>query len=141
MALPRWRKKRFKDEGVYGFPVIPMIDVMLNLLIFFMLISRYLPPALSVTLPEASNAIPEDRMAISLAIDSEGALVVDGQPANWEELPGLLNGKDPETQVRIGADRTVDYDYVVKAMDAAASAGLVHVALEASQPDTPLPQP
>jgi biopolymer transport protein ExbD len=141
MALATWRKKRYKDEPSYGFPVIPMIDVMLNLLIFFMLISRYLPPALSVTLPEASNAIPEDRMAVSIAIDAEGTLFVDGESATWEELPGMLTGRDPETQVRIGADRTVDYDYVVQAMDAAASAGLTHVALEASQPDTPLPQP
>ena len=126
------RRKRgsYLLEPAGTFPVIPMIDVMLNLLIFFMLISRYLPPSLNVALPQAASASVDDRPAIAISVDVHGGLAVDGQAQDWEALPGLLEGKDPATQVRIAADRGTDYDYIVKAMDAAGKAGLVHIALE-----------
>ena len=124
------RRGRFLLEPAGSFPVIPMIDVILNLLIFFMLISRYLPPSLNVALPQAASASVDDRPAIAISVDVKGALAVDGDPHPWDALPGLLAGKDPATQVRIAADRGTDYDYVVQAMDAAGKAGLVHIALE-----------
>src|SRR5688572_29745416 len=102
-----------------------MIDVMLCLLIFFMLISRYLPPSLNVALPQAASASVDDRPAVAIAIDLKGGLTVNGDAQSWDALPGLLEGKDPATQVRIAADRGTDYDYVVQAMDAAGKAGLV----------------
>ena len=37
-------------ESGGGLPVAPLVDVVLLLLIFFMLVSRYLPPSLQVTL-------------------------------------------------------------------------------------------
>jgi biopolymer transport protein ExbD len=107
-----------------------MIDVILNLLIFFMLISRYLPPSLNVALPQAASASVDSRPGIAISIDLRGKLAVDGNDEPWEALPALLKGRDPETQVRISADRSADYDYVVRAMDAAGKAGLVHIALE-----------
>ena len=113
-----------------GFPIIPMVDIMLMLLLFYMLVSRYLPPTLAVTLPEASSAVPDARPALELSIDAGGGLALDGNPAQWEALPGLLAGKDPETLVRIAADSRTNYDYVVKALDAAAGAALTHIALE-----------
>ncbi|MDQ3023258.1 MAG: biopolymer transporter ExbD [bacterium] len=126
----RRRRGSYLLEPAGTFPVIPMIDVMLNLLIFFMLISRYLPPSLNVALPQAASASVDDRPAVAISVDIQGDLVVDGAPADWDALSGLLEGHDPQTQVRIAADRGTDYDYVVRAMDAAGRAGLVHIALE-----------
>jgi biopolymer transport protein ExbD len=114
-----------------GLPMTPMIDIVLLLLIFFMLISRYLPPSLNVALPQAASASVDDRPAVAIGIDVDGALAVDGTSQDWDALPGLLAGQDPATQVRIAADKGTDYDYVVRAMDAAGKAGLVHIALEA----------
>ena len=122
-------------ESGGGLPVAPLIDVVLLLLIFFMLISRYLPPSLTVKLPEAGAAQVSDRPAVVLGIDAAGRLSVDGRLTDWPSLPHLLAGRDPETEVRIGADKTADYDYVVRALDAAAQAGLTHIALEAQPPD------
>ena len=81
---------RFLLEPAGTFPVIPMIDVMLNLLIFFMLISRYLPPALEVSLPQAAAAQPVAAGELHIAISRAGALAVDGVPADWPALPGLM---------------------------------------------------
>ncbi|MCC7477331.1 biopolymer transporter ExbD [bacterium] len=121
-----------------GFPVIPMIDVIFNLLLFFMLISRNLPPALSVALPEADAATPTDNPpSIAISINTAGDLMLDGELTQWEDLGPLLQSiaAAPEggsTQVRIAADKDVGYDYVVRALDAAAQAGLTQVALETS---------
>jgi biopolymer transport protein ExbD len=126
------RRGRYLLEPAGTFPVIPMIDVMLNLLIFFMLISRYLPPALELTLPQAAASQPTSSDAVHIAIERGGALSVDGAPAQWDELSGLLQGQGPETPVHIAADKDASYDYVVRALDAAAQAGLSRIALETS---------
>jgi biopolymer transport protein ExbD len=55
---------------------------------------------------------------------------VDGEQFQWEALPRLLEGRDPETRVRISADKQVDYDYIIRAMNAAAEAGLPRIVLE-----------
>jgi len=123
-------RKPLLVESGGGLPVAPLVDVVLLLLIFFMLITRFLPPTLNVALPEASASQPDDRPALSISISMEGQLAVDGEDFSWEALPRLLDGRDPETVVRIAADRGTDYDYIVRAMDAAAQAGLVHIALE-----------
>lgn len=125
-----------------GFPIIPMVDIMLMLLLFYMLVSRYLPPTLAVQLPEATAGEVDTRPALELSIDELGGLALDGAPIDWTALPGLLAGKDPETLVRIAADSRTNYDYVVKALDAAAGASLTHIALEtqpAPQDETQAP--
>lgn len=126
------RSGSYLVESGAALAVAPLVDVVLLLLIFFMLVSRYLPPTLSVTLPEAATATMVDRPAVSVSIDVEGRLTVDGRELKWDALPGALSGRDERTQVRIAADRATDYDYVVRVMDTAAAAGLVHIALETS---------
>ncbi len=124
------RKRPYLVESNQGLPVAPLVDVVLLLLIFFMLVTRYLSPSLSVTLPEASAAQMDDRQSVSIAIDKDGSLAVDGELYQWAALPRLLDGRDPETQVRIAADKETDYDFIVKALDEAANAGLSRIALE-----------
>ena len=124
------RERPVLVESSGGLPVAPLVDVVLLLLIFFMLITRYLPPTLAVTLPEASQSTVDDSPAVIISIDREGQLTVDGALQQWNALPSQLAGRDPDTRVRIAADRNTDYDYIVKAMDAVAAAGLKHIALE-----------
>ena len=56
----------------------PLVDVVLLLLIFFMLITRYMPPSLSVNLPEASAAQPDDHPSVMLSIDSSSGMPCRG---------------------------------------------------------------
>ena len=119
----------FVESGP-GLPVAPMVDVVLLLLIFFMLITRFLPPTLNITLPESATALTDDRPSIALAISRAGELSVDGETFSWAALPRLLDGREPHTLVRVAADRETDYLYVIRALDAAAEAGLVNIALE-----------
>lgn len=129
-ASRRRRRGSYLLEPAGSFPVIPMIDVMLCLLIFFMLISRYLPPALEVTLPQAAASHPTSSDAVRISIQSGGTLAVDGVVLDWEALPAALDGVSADTPVHIAADKSAEYDWIVKALDAAAQAGLSRIALE-----------
>jgi biopolymer transport protein ExbD len=126
----RARRGRWLQEPAGTFPVIPMIDVILNLLIFFLLISRYLPDALSVDLPRADSGSPTDRSEILIAIDANGDVQLNGEAQAWDDLSGRLAQWDVDTVVHIAADSATRYDFVVRALDAAGSAGLPHIALE-----------
>ena len=123
-------KRALLVESGAGLPVAPLVDVVLLLLIFFMLITRFLPPTLNISLPESSTAAPTDKPSISLGISQAGELSVDGETFSWEALPRLFDGRDPQTVVRVAADRETDYSYVIKALDVASAAGLANIALE-----------
>ena len=123
-------RKSILVESGGGMPVAPLVDVVLLLLIFFMLVSRYLPPSLTVTLPEATAAQVVDQPAVVISINRDGGLQVDEATVQWGALAQHLAGLEQATMVRIKADKAVDYDYVVKALDAAAQAGLTRIALE-----------
>lgn len=131
--------KDYMLEPGRGFPVIQMIDILMLLLVFFMLMNRSLPPSLSVALPRASTSREDDRAAVAITIDRTGQVMVNGILIDWDMLPGQLAGRDPETLVRISADRSTNYDYVVKAMDAAAKAELRNIALETLPEAPPTP--
>ena len=124
------KKKPYLVESSQGLPVAPLVDVVLLLLIFFMLVTRYLAPSLSVTLPEAAASQVDDQPSITITIDEDGNLAVDGDMYQWAALPRLLENRDPDTQVRIAADKETDYDFIVRALDLSAAAGLSHIALE-----------
>jgi biopolymer transport protein ExbD len=129
--------KDYMLEPGRGFPVIQMIDILMLLLVFFMLMNRSLPPSLNVALPRASTSREDDRAAVAITISSTGQLMLNGALTDWDLLSGQLVGRDPETLVRISADRSTNYDYVVKAMDAAAKAELRNIALE-TLPELPV---
>jgi len=120
-----------------GFNMTPMIDVVFQLIIFFLLSSHLakqeqqlplpLPTAKSGTV-EAAEARP--RLTVNVLAD--GTLLVANRPIQAEELAGLLrerraaHGEDLE--VRIRADRSVLYRRVEPVLVACVQAGIWNVA-------------
>ena len=115
----------------------PLIDIVFLLLIFFMLVTKFLTPSINVDLPRSVSADIREERAIHLGIDKDLNLFVGEQPADWTTLVATLNAvkeaEHPEI-VRIKADKTVPIEYVVKAIDAVREAGMKTVALEAETP-------
>jgi biopolymer transport protein ExbD len=86
--------------------VIPMIDVMMFLLVFFVLISINVIPAggLKVALPSLStlekNVVPKK---INITITKDSRLMLDDSPVSLSDLePALLNKKN-----QLGSNFTV----------------------------------
>lgn len=118
----------------------PLIDVVLLLLIFFMVSTTFLRrEALTVTLPSAASgraAAPTE--AVEVRISPGGEYLVDGQLTAAEALrPALAQRAGRGWPLRIVADRDVRHQAVVRALDAAASAGFADVRLATRRPQRP----
>ena len=119
-----------RTEELFNFT--PMIDVVFNLLIFFMVATRFAEEerSLEVELPTASEAMPltAKPSEIYINIDDSGNFFVGTQEVTAEELDALLmkaSRDNPLNQtVVIRADKRVPWDSVATAMNACVKAGI-----------------
>jgi biopolymer transport protein ExbD len=111
--------------------IIPMIDVMMFLLIFFVLISLNVIPAfgLKTALPDSSTAqrsvTSQQPLVVSLGAD--GATALDGQSFPPRELGARVQAalkKDPRKRLVVSADQSVQWQSVVEVMDALRKQGI-----------------
>ena len=124
--------------------VIPLIDVLLTLLMFFVLTSTFVQHSrLQVTLPQASA---QDRdmnaPALTIMIDRDGRFYVGSDEVLGEGIEPLKQtiarnaGADREGQVTIRADAMTPHQYVVTAMDALGQLGFTRLSI-ATTPSKP----
>lgn len=117
----------------------PMIDCVFQLLIFFMLSSSFLTPALDLTLPEATTEDLPEQQEVIVSIAADGAVYVNQDRITLDALAArltpLVAASETKT-VTIRGDEQMKYELFVKALAAAESAGAAHVnvAHEAGSP-------
>lgn len=104
----------------------PIIDIVFQLLIFFLLTSIYAKPVLPVNLPEASSAVVKEESDITISIDSSRQIFLNNRsvPDNRfrAEMQSLLENRKDKS-VHLMADKTVDFGLVIDVMDRAKQAG------------------
>lgn len=124
------RKKRLHIE------IIPMIDVMMFLLVFFVLISLNVIPALGIKtqLPGAAHAQqlkPQNKAVITLGLDER--LQLDGKDMSQNDLVNALKtlqGNPNEKLVIIlNSDQGVEVGRLVNVMDLLKSNGFASVSI------------
>ncbi|GGY18710.1 biopolymer transporter ExbD [Rhodanobacter panaciterrae] len=124
--------------------VIPLIDVLLTLLMFFVLTSTFVQHSrMQVTLPQAST---QDRdmnaPALTIMIDRDGHFYVGSDEVLGEGIEPLKQtiarnaGADRERQVTIRADAMTPHQDVVTAMDALGQLGFTKLSI-ATTPSKP----
>ena len=124
--------------------VIPLIDVLLTLLMFFVLTSTFIQHSrLQVTLPQAST---QDRdlnaPSLTIMIDRDGRFYVGSDEVMGEGIEPLKQtiarnaGGDRERQVTIRADANTPHQDVVTAMDALGQLGFTRLSI-ATTPSKP----
>ncbi len=127
MKLARRPSKKARIE------IIPMIDTVFFLLVFFMMasLSMTVYRGVPLSLPKAASGEPrQDRLSISVTRD--GTIYLDRdqvEPAQLTEKLRALREKDPEIVVVVSADGDVTHRHVVEAMDAARVAGISKMAI------------
>lgn len=102
--------------------ILPMIDVIFAILVFFIVSSLYLTRSegLPVNLPRASTTEVQQEEQITVSLDPEGQLTINSQPSNIEQLKTDLEAlidENATTTVVINADTAVRHGLVVDAMD------------------------
>lgn len=117
--------------------IIPMIDTVFFLLVFFMMasLSMTVYRGMPVNLPKAGSGQParDDNAAITLARD--GQTYLNRQPIIREALPVQLRAlltANPDLVVVINADEEVVHRRVVEVMDAARAVGVARMAIAVS---------
>ena len=111
--------------------LVPMIDVMLILLVFFMVTSTYLNldmiPAVRPSNDGASQASATPEGTVMIRIGADGATVVQGTALDPEALSQRLSqdlAKEPLMQVLILPSGAAPTQALISVMDAAATAGV-----------------
>ena len=115
------RRKRARIE------IIPMIDTIFFLLVFFMVVSMSLTrqAGIGVEPPGGGAPLPESRQVLVL-IPEEGAVLVNGEPVREDGLSVRLAGLfrvHPDSATVVTADRNVPHGRVVQVMEMARRAG------------------
>lgn len=120
-----------------GFNMTPMIDVVFQLIIFFLLSSHLAKQEKQLPLPlptAASGAAPvaDDRPRLTVNVLADGTLLVANRPIQPADLSGLLRERralhGDELEVRIRGDRGVLYSRVEPVLLACVQAGIWNVA-------------
>lgn len=132
MNFRRSNRKRPRLE------IIPMVDVMTFLIVFFMLFTTFRtnPAGLNIRLPRAATATHQGATRIVVAIDRSGELYLNDRKTTLARLKADIEDrirKDPNEVVIIRADSVTKYSKLVEVMDTARLAGATHLALAAEK--------
>jgi biopolymer transport protein ExbD len=113
-------------ERSAGPDLTPMIDMIFQLLIFFLLTSFAILPAVNVALPRSRSSEPAPPAALTLTVRRDGSLMLAGRDVLFEDLPSLLSaalaGRDEPTLI-VQADRGAAFGRVIEVMEAARAGG------------------
>lgn len=116
--------------------IIPMIDTMFFLLVFFMIatLSMTVMRGVPVNLPQAESGKKDIKDNASVTITKDGALYYDKNPIALAELGAELRkaiGSNPDMLVILNADAEVSHGTVVGLIDEVKLAGVTKFAIAA----------
>ena len=114
--------------------IIPMIDVIFFLLVFFMVTSLAMTRinSVKVVLPKTSGKPENIRQNIILTVRKDGTLLINKSSVTLDSLGAQLVSQmqgNPQEVVVVNADEGAGYGLVVQAMDRAKQAGVHKFAL------------
>ena len=114
--------------------IIPMIDVIFFLLVFFMVSSLAMTKINSVPvhLPKTSSSPEALKQNVILTIKKNGTFYINKAPTLLENIGNQLAYEmrnDPQGVVIVAADEGTEYGLVMKAMDSARNIGVRKFAL------------
>jgi biopolymer transport protein TolR len=107
--------------------IIPLLDLVLTVLFFYMVVSPMMSRGLDVNLPKSeSNTVkPEDRIVLTVTRAQE--VFVEKERVDISKLRGVLDSirkSKPQVNVYLRADRDAPYGAVVQVMDVVKKAGI-----------------
>ena len=128
MRLPASAKKKARIE------IIPMIDTMFFLLVFFMIatLAMTLQRGMPVNLPAASSTTDKVKEQVSITLTEDGALFFNKDPITLNELGPRLQAvrqSDPDPTVVINADERIVHGRVIEVMDHVRLSGISKMAI------------
>ena len=128
------RRRRREDEMEIN--LIPMIDIMLILLIFFMVATtiKHSEKALPIELPKSAAAIDQasQESLLVLGVDAAGNKYIGSEKVTLSILHERIRAaaqKDSTQAVRVDADRKTPYEQFIEVVELCQFEGLRNVRL------------
>jgi biopolymer transport protein ExbD len=129
MRIPRNTPKKARIE------IIPMIDTMFFLLVFFMVatLSMTNQNSLPVNLPHAIGVQSEKQQVFTLTLTKDDKLFYDKEqiasPADAAQRLLRQSKENKQISVIINADRSVEHGRVIELMNAIRQSGITKIAV------------
>ena len=128
---------RLRDPRTMAKPelvIVPMIDIMFFLLVFFMLSTMYMTElkTIPVKLPKAANTTVDTKTTFAVTLKDDGSLYVGDAQTDRDSLllQARMESKHNENvAIVLRADESVDYGQVIKLVDELKGAGITRFAL------------
>ena len=132
--------KRVRSKQEVTLELVPLIDVVFLLLIFFMVSTTFVQDSrINLSLPGAHGDVSSEIevSAIALAVDKDGLYTINGvalktndRPTIVEALLKITEPGDAKQKIVLLADAKTDYQNVIVALDALSSVGLSNVSMK-----------
>ncbi len=102
--------------------IIPMIDIIFFLLVFFMMsmLSMVVQKSVPVNLPAAQTAKVDLQRKVPITVTADGSVFVDQKPMGLEQMVGYLKAeqvKGTELTILLRADTSAQYGKFVQVLD------------------------
>ncbi len=122
MRLNAYQPKKARIE------IVPMIDTIFFLLVFFMIASLAMTAAkgMPVNLPKASSATERPVVKIVLTLTGSGNYYIDKQRVHFEQIYDILKNRlrdNPRAVVVINCDKSQSWQHGIELADEAKRAG------------------
>ncbi len=112
-------------------PIVPMLDILTILLIFFIVHTQWKKPQslLKIDVPGAEFIEGEAKEAPRsvLSVTAESVIALNGDPMPLEQLPAALQKlkqANPDLQLQLDVDRQAAFGVIVSIWDALSSVGI-----------------
>ncbi|MCG3200861.1 MAG: hypothetical protein NFCOHLIN_00723 [Gammaproteobacteria bacterium] len=131
------RRHSSGSESMARINVVPLVDVMVFLLIFFVSTASFLKEAgIEVNRPIAQTVAKQEKGNIIIAISKDGEIWLDKRQLDIRMVrPTVerMHAENPEGSVIIVADREAATGTTVQVMDQVRLAGIANVSIAASR--------
>ena len=133
------RLKKPMEES-FEIPLIPMIDCMLVIIIFFLVATtlKKTEKELPMELPQSAAAVDTDQTdnPLIIGVDLKGQKYFGTEPVTTDLLYqklALAAQANPNQRVRVDADQAVPYAYVIELVELCQFQGLKNVGLHTAK--------
>jgi biopolymer transport protein ExbD len=123
------------DES--GIDLAPMLDFVLNLLIFFIITAVFVKEiGITVSRPNSANAEKKEAGSIVVVIRPDGDIVIDNKAVDIRAVRAnieRLHAQRPEDSVVVAADKGAHTGVLVNVIDQVRQGGVQNVSIAASE--------
>jgi biopolymer transport protein ExbD len=128
-------KAKYFDRKRARIEIIPMIDIMFFLLVFFIIVTLQLIPTsgMNTKLPESTTAKQLKHPKVVISLQRDGTMYVQGRVVSPSQLTAMLEQYPNPTQVivTIAGAKQATLQELVNVMDACRRAGVSQIGIAA----------